>query len=134
MRRVVTTVGAPKAIGPYSQAVVWSGGGGLVFCSGQVALDPASGELTGASDVRAQARRAMENLKAVLEAAGSGFDKVVKTTIFLADMGDFAAVNEVYGAYFIGEPPARSTVQVAALPRGALVEIEAIAIAATPGS
>lgn len=134
MRRVVTTVGAPKAIGPYSQAVVWSGGGGLVFCSGQVALDPASGDLTGASDVRAQARRAMENLKAVLEAAGSGFDKVVKTTIFLADMGDFAAVNEVYGAYFTGEPPARSTVQVAALPRGALVEIEAIAIAATSGS
>jgi 2-iminobutanoate/2-iminopropanoate deaminase len=134
MRRAVTTVGAPKAIGPYSQAVVWTGGGGLVFCSGQVALDPASGDLTGASDVRAQARRAMENLKAVLEAAGSGFDKVVKTTIFLADMGDFAAVNEVYGSYFAAEPPARSTVQVAALPRGALVEIEAIAIAATPGS
>jgi len=134
MRRVVTTVGAPKAIGPYSQAVVWSGGGGLVFCSGQVALDPASGDLTGASDVRAQARRAMENLKSVLEAAGSGFDKVVKMTIFLADMGDFAAVNEVYGSYFVAEPPARSTVQVAALPRGALVEIEAIGIAATPGS
>jgi 2-iminobutanoate/2-iminopropanoate deaminase len=134
MRRAVTTVGAPKAIGPYSQAVVWSGGGSLVFCSGQVALDPATGDLAGASDVRAQARRAMENLKAVLEAAGSGFDRVVKTTIFLADMGDFAAVNEVYGGYFVAEPPARSTVQVAALPRGALVEIEAIAVATTPGS
>jgi len=134
MRRVVNTVGAPKAIGPYSQAVVWSGAGGLVFCSGQVALDPASGDLTGASDVRAQARRAMENLKAVLEAAGSGFDRVVKTTIFLADMGDFGAVNEVYGSYFVAEPPARSTVQVAALPRGALVEIEAIAAVVTAGS
>ena len=134
MRRVVTTVGAPKAIGPYSQAVVWSGQGSLVFCSGQVALDPATGDLTGASDVRAQARRAMENLRAVLEAAGSGFDRVMKTTIFLADMGDFAAVNEVYGSYFVAEPPARSTVQVAALPRGALVEIEVIAVATTPGS
>jgi 2-iminobutanoate/2-iminopropanoate deaminase len=129
MRRVVTTVGAPKAIGPYSQAVVF--GGGLVFCSGQVALDPATGELVGASDVKAQTRRVMENLKAVLEAAGSSLDRVAKTTIFLADMGDFAAVNEVYGSYFTVEPPARSTVQVAALPRGALVEIEAIAVAAT---
>ena len=134
MRRVVTTVGAPKAIGPYSQAVVWSGGGSLVFCSGQVGLDPASGDLTGAGDVRVQARRAMENLKAVLEAAGTGLNLVLKTTIFLADMGDFGAVNEVYGSFFVAEPPARSTVQVAALPRGALVEIEVIAAVLTPGS
>jgi len=128
MRRAVTTGGAPKAIGPYSQAVTWSGAGGMVFCSGQIALDPATGELVGASDVRVQARRVMDNLKAVLEAAGSGLDKVVKTTIFLADFGDFGAVNEVYGSYFSGDPPARATVQAAALPRGALVEIDAIAL------
>lgn len=124
-RKVVATEAAPKAIGPYSQAIV---AGGFVFCSGQIALDPATGELVGASDVRSQARRAMDNLRGVLEAAGSSFDHVVRTTIYLADMGDFAAVNEVYGGYFGGAPPARATVQAAGLPRGALVEIDAIAM------
>jgi 2-iminobutanoate/2-iminopropanoate deaminase len=129
MRRVVSTEGAPRAIGPYSQAVTWTpgAGGGLVFCSGQIALDPKTGEMVGAGDVRAQARQVMDNLRAVLEAAGSGFAQVLKTTIFLADLADFAAVNEIYGACFAGEPPARATVQAAGLPRGALVEIEAIA-------
>ena len=132
MRRVVvSTQAAPKAIGPYSQAVVATGGGGLVFSSGQIALDPQTGELVGASDVRAQTQRVLDNLKAVLEAAGSGLDRVVRTTIFLADMGDFAAVNEVYEAFFAAAvKPARATVQVSALPRGALVEIDAIAVTA----
>jgi 2-iminobutanoate/2-iminopropanoate deaminase len=121
---VVSTAAAPRAIGPYSQAIVC---GNLVFSSGQIALDPASGELLGGSDVRTQARRVMDNLKGVLEGAGTSLDKVVKTTIFLTDLGDFGAVNEIYGAYFTGDPPARSTVQVAGLPKGALVEIEAVA-------
>lgn len=124
-RKVVATDAAPKAIGPYSQAIV---AGDFVFCSGQIALDPTTGELVGASDVRAQARRAMENLRGVLEAAGSSFERVVRTTIFLADMGDFGAVNEVYGSYFKAAPPARATVQAAGLPKGALVEIDAIAM------
>ncbi|MGO8695498.1 MAG: RidA family protein [Rectinemataceae bacterium] len=119
----VTSAEAPKALGPYSQAVSI---GDFVFCSGQLGLDPASGEL--ASDVRAQTDRAMRNLRAVLAAAGSGLDRVVKTTIFLADMGDFAAVNEVYGSFFSGSYPARSTVQVAGLPKGGRVEIEAIGL------
>jgi 2-iminobutanoate/2-iminopropanoate deaminase len=125
-RTVVVTEGAPKpfAGAPYNQAVR---AGGFVFCAGQVGLDPASGTLVDGG-VEAQARRAMQNLAAVLEAAGSGFDRVVKTTIFVADLGDFAAVNEVYGSFFSAEPPARSTVQVAGLPAGALVEIEAIAL------
>jgi 2-iminobutanoate/2-iminopropanoate deaminase len=123
-RRVIATADAPKAIGPYSQAVV---AGGLVFCSGQVALDPQNGEMVGAADVRAQAKRVMENLGAVLRAAGSSFDRVVRTTIFLQDLADFAPVNEIYAAYFKEAPPARATVQVAGLPRGALVEIDAIA-------
>ncbi|HEY3351895.1 MAG TPA: Rid family detoxifying hydrolase, partial [Polyangia bacterium] len=101
----------------------------LVFCSGQIPLDPASGQMVGDGDVRAQTKQVMENLKAVLEAAGSGLDRVVRTTIFLADLGDFATVNEVYGGYFTADPPARATVQVAALPRGARVEIDAIATA-----
>src|SRR6185295_13938016 len=107
-RKVISTPGAPKAIGPYSQAIV---AGDLVFCSGQIAIDPATGEMVGASDVKAQARRVMDNLKAVLEAAGSSFERVVKTGIFLADLGDFGAVNEIYGSYFKSEPPARATVQ-----------------------
>jgi len=130
MRRVVTTVAAPRAIGPYSQAVIWEGRGSLAFLSGQIAIDPASGELVGAGDVRAQTRQVMTNLQAVLEAAGSGFDRVVKTTIFLADLADFGAVNEIYAVYVGGNPPARATVQAAGLPRGALVEIDAIAIVA----
>ncbi len=123
-REIISTAHAPKAIGPYSQAVKV---GGLVFCSGQIPLDPQSGAFVGEGDVRAQAKRVMENLAAVLEAAGSSLARVVRTTIFLADLGDFAVVNEVYGSFFPAEPPARATVQVAALPRGARVEIDAIA-------
>jgi 2-iminobutanoate/2-iminopropanoate deaminase len=118
----ISSAGAPKAIGPYSPAVK---SGGALYCSGQLGLDPASGEL--ASGVRAQAERAILNLKALLAAAGLGLADVVKTTIFLADMADFAAVNEVYASQFAAPYPARSTVQVAALPKGGLVEIEAIA-------
>jgi len=124
MRTVVQSLYAPRAIGPYSQAVVRAG---WVFCSGQIPLDPATGEMVGAGDVRLQARQVMRNLGGVLEAAGATFADVVKTTIFLTDLADFAAVNEVYGAFFGAEPPARATVQVAGLPRGALVEIDAIA-------
>ncbi|MDR7511085.1 MAG: RidA family protein [Armatimonadota bacterium] len=126
-RKIVHTSHAPRAIGPYSQGVV---AGGLVFCSGQIAIDPATGEMVGASDVREQARRVMENLKAVLEAAGSSLARVVKTTIYLTDLQDFGTVNEIYGSYFQGEPPARATVQVAGLPKGAMVEIDAVALAA----
>ena len=122
-RTRISTQDAPAAIGPYSQAIAL---GDLIFCSGQVALDPASGELTG-DDVRAQTRRALENLSGVLRAAGSSLADVVKTTVFLVDMGDYAAMNEVYGEFFSSEPPARSAVAVAALPRGARVEVEVIA-------
>jgi 2-iminobutanoate/2-iminopropanoate deaminase len=125
-RSIVSTPDAPQAIGPYSQAVR---AGQLLFLSGQIALDPRSGELVGAGDVEAQTRQVMANLGAVLAAAGSGFPHLLKTTIFLTDLGDFARVNQIYGAAFEGlSPPARSTVQVSALPRGAQVEIEAIAL------
>ncbi len=126
-RDVIVTEGAPKPFGgaPYNQAIRAAG---LVFCAGQVGLDPASGALVDGG-VEAQARRAMENLTAVLEAAGSGVERIVKTTIFVTDLGDFAAVNAVYGSFFEADPPARSTVQVAGLPGGAVVEIEAIALA-----
>lgn len=124
-RAAVATEGAPKAIGPYSQAVR---AGELVFCSGQIALDPASGELVGGGDVEAETRQVLANLRAVLRAAGVGPERVVKTTIFLVDMGDFQAVNRVYGEMFPQVPPARSTVEVRRLPRDARVEIEAIAI------
>ena len=120
----ISTKAAPAALGPYAQGVR---SGGLVFCSGQLGIDPATGALE--AGVEAQARRAMENLKAVLAAEGLGFANVAKTTIFLADMADFAKVNEVYGSYFEGAYPARSTIQVAALPKGGLVEVEAIAVA-----
>jgi 2-iminobutanoate/2-iminopropanoate deaminase len=125
-RDVIVTEGAPKPFGgaPYNQAIRAAG---LVFCAGQVGLEPASGTLVDGG-VEAQARRAMENLSAVLEAAGSGVDRIVKTTIFVTDLGDFAAVNAVYGSFFEADPPARSTVQVAGLPGGAVVEIEAIAL------
>jgi 2-iminobutanoate/2-iminopropanoate deaminase len=127
-RTSVRTAAAPNAIGPYSQAVVVPvGDRKMIFCSGQIALDPVTGTFID-GDVAAQARRALDNLAAVLAAAGASFAAVVKTTIFLASMDDFAAVNAVYGERFVHEPPARSTVQAAKLPRGALVEIEAIAI------
>jgi 2-iminobutanoate/2-iminopropanoate deaminase len=121
-RQAISTGGAPGAIGPYSQAIR---SGDMVFCSGQLGLDPISGEL--ADGVEALAERAMRNLQSVLDAAGLGFDDVVKTTIFLADIADFAAVNTVYGTFMPDPPPARSTIQVAALPKGGRVEIEAIA-------
>jgi 2-iminobutanoate/2-iminopropanoate deaminase len=121
-RQAISTGGAPGAIGPYSQAIQ---SGDMLFCSGQLGLDPASGEL--ADGVEAQADRALRNLQSVLDAGGLSFDDVVKTTIFLADIGDFAAVNEVYARFMPDPPPARSTVQVAALPKSGRVEIEAIA-------
>ena len=121
-RQAISTGGAPGAIGPYSQAIR---SGDMVFCSGQLGLDPVNGELV--DGVEAQADRALRNLQSVLDAAGLSFDDVVKTTIFLADIGDFAAVNAVYGRFMPDPPPARSTVQVGALPKGGRVEIEAIA-------
>ena len=121
-RQAIQTTGAPSAIGAYSQAIVTDD---LVFCSGQVGLDPATGELV--EGVEAQAERALRNLAAVLDAAGVGFADVVKTTIFLADVADFAAVNGIYASFMPDPPPARSTIGVGGLPRGARVEIEAIA-------
>ena len=126
MRKPVSSPGAPKAIGPYSQAIEASGAR-TVWLSGQIPLDPATGELV-PGDVAAQTERVMENLAAVLAAAGAGFHDVVRCTIFLADLADFAKVNEVYGRRFPRDPPARATVQVAALPRGARVEIDAVAV------
>ena len=126
MRQVVSTPSAPKAIGPYSQAIAVPATGRLVFCSGQIALDPATGAMV-EGDVGAQAERVMKNLEAVLAAGGLGLASVVRTTIYLTDLSDFARVNEVYGRFFPGDPPARATVQVAALPRGARVEIDAVA-------
>jgi 2-iminobutanoate/2-iminopropanoate deaminase len=121
-RQAVRTGDAPAAIGPYSQAIAIDG---FVFCSGQLGLDPVSGELV--DGVEAQAERALRNLSAVLDAAGTTMADVVKTTLFLADMADFAAVNAVYTRFVPDPPPARSTIAVAGLPKGALVEIEAIA-------
>ena len=121
--RTISTDKAPKAIGPYSQGIAASG---FLFLSGQVPLDPVTGDLVQGT-VREEVTRVMENLKAVLEAAGSGLDRVVRTTVFLTDLKDFAAMNEVYARYFGAHRPARSTVQVAALPKGARVEIDAIA-------
>lgn len=123
-RTVIATTGAPAAIGPYSQAIALDG---LVFTSGQLGLEPATGAMV-EGGVAAQAERALANLGAVLEAAGSSFDDVVKCTIFLVDMADFAAVNEVYSRFMPTPPPARTTVAVAALPKAALVEIDAVAV------
>ncbi len=120
---IVRTGEAPEAIGPYSQAVVADG---WVFCSGQIPLDPHSGDLV-LGDVGAQTEQVLRNLAAVLEAAGTGLDRVVKTTVFLADMGDFAAMNQVYAAHFGDHRPARATVQAAGLPKGVSVEIECTA-------
>ena len=128
-RSIVRTAHAPAAIGPYSQAVVVPIGEGkrMVFCSGQIALDPGTGMLV-EGDVAAQARQVLENLGAVLAAAGASFADVVRTTVFLVDMNDFAAMNAIYGERFLYNPPARATVAVAGLPRDARVEIDAIAI------
>jgi 2-iminobutanoate/2-iminopropanoate deaminase len=123
MKEVVHTDRGPKPIGPYSQAVKASG---FIYLSGQVALDPKTGDLIG-GDIRQQTERTLENIKGVLEAAGSNLHHVVKTTVFLKDMNDFAAMNEVYARYFTAAPPARSTVQVARLPKDGLLEIEVIA-------
>ncbi|HEV2835920.1 MAG TPA: RidA family protein [Pyrinomonadaceae bacterium] len=124
MRERVQTDEAPAAIGPYSQAIR---AGGFVFVSGQIPIDPATGEFV-AGGIGEQTERVLKNLSAVLEAAGSGLDKVVKTTVFLADMKEFSQMNEVYAKYFTGAPPARATVAAAGLPRDARVEIEAVAL------
>ncbi len=124
-RTVIHTDHAPKAIGPYSQAIRV---GDFVYTAGQVSIVPATGDLI-AGDIEAQTRQALNNLKAVLEAAGSGLDKVVKTTVFITNLGDFTRMNAVYAEFFPSQPPARSTVQVAALPKGAMVEIECVAVA-----
>src|SRR5438874_4307307 len=126
MKKIVSTNEAPGAIGPYSQAVR---SGSLLFCSGQIPLDPKSGQIV-SGDIAVQTRRVLDNVAAVLRAEGLTFDNVVKTTIFLTDLGDFQTVNEVYSSYFKQDPPARSTVQVSALPKGAKIEVEAIAAAA----
>ena len=128
-RSIVRTAAAPAAIGPYSQAVVVPVGDGkrMVFCSGQIPLDPETGLLV-EGDIEVQTRQVLANLGAVLSAAGASFANVVRTTIFLADMGDFGAVNAVYGERFPSDPPARATVQAARLPKDARVEIDAIAI------
>lgn len=124
-REVVIPEGSAKPLAPYSPAILV--GGNLVFTSGQVGIDPSIGKLV-EGGVAEQAKQVMENLKVLLEAAGAGFDSVIKTTVFLNDMGDYGAVNEVYGSYFTDDPPARSAVAVVGLPIGALVEIEAIAL------
>ena len=125
MKKIISTSDAPAAIGPYSQGVRL---GSTIYFSGQIPLDPKSGQIvSGGTD--AQTKRVMENIGALLRAEGLTFENVAKTTIFLADLGDFQTVNEIYGSYFKQAPPARSTVQVAALPKGARVEIEVIAVA-----
>ena len=124
MRDIVTTDRGPKPIGPYSQAVKANG---FLYLSGQVALDPRTNEMTGA-DIRQQTERVLENIKGILEASGSNLHHAIKTTVFLKDMNEFPQMNEVYARYFTAAPPARSTVQVARLPKDALVEIEVIAV------
>jgi 2-iminobutanoate/2-iminopropanoate deaminase len=125
MREAIATTDGPKAIGPYSQAIKANG---LVFLSGQIALDPATQQLI-SGDLAAQTERVLQNLAGILKAAGSSLEQVVKTTVFLKNMSDFAAMNEVYGRYFTEAPPARSTVEVARLPKDVLVEIDVIALA-----
>jgi 2-iminobutanoate/2-iminopropanoate deaminase len=123
-KKVVSSDKAPKAIAPYSQGIE---AGGFIFMSGQIPLDPTTGDMV-RGGIEAETRRVLDNLKAVLQSQGLDMDAVVKTTIFLADMGDFAKVNEVYGSYFGEVPPARSTIQVGALPKNARIEIEAVAL------
>jgi 2-iminobutanoate/2-iminopropanoate deaminase len=125
MKEVISTDRGPQAIGPYSQAIR---AGGFLFVSGQIPLHPASKQMV-EGDIRVQTERVLENLKGIVEAAGSALNKVVKTTVFLKDMNDFAAMNEVYARYFTANPPARATVEAARLPRDARVEIELIALA-----
>jgi 2-iminobutanoate/2-iminopropanoate deaminase len=125
MKKIISTSEAPAAIGSYSQAVR---SGNFLFCSGQIPLDPQSGQVV-SGDIATQTRRVLDNIRAVLKAEGLTFENIVKTTIFLTDLGDFQVVNDVYGSYFKQQPPARSTVQVSALPKGGKVEIEAIAVA-----
>ena len=125
MRDVIATQDGPQAIGPYSQAIRANG---FVFVSGQVAIDPANQQVI-AGDVAAQTDRVLKNVGAILKAAGTGLDKVVRSTVFLKNMGEFAAMNEVYGKHFTSAPPARSTVEVARLPKDVLVEIDVIALA-----
>lgn len=125
MKDVVATEKGPQAIGPYSQAIKANG---FLFLSGQIPFDPATGKLID-GDIAAQTARVLENVKAIAEAAGSSLDRAVKATVFLKDMNDFAAMNQVYGKYFVANPPARSTVEVARLPRDVRVEIELIALA-----
>lgn len=122
MKEIILTKEAPAPIGPYSQAVK---AGGFLFCSGQIPLDPATNQVV-AGDVQAQTKQVMENIRGVLKAAGADFKHVVKTTIFLKSMGDFPLVNEIYGSYFSSEPPARSTVEVARLPKDVSVEVEVL--------
>lgn len=124
MKEIISTENAPGAIGPYSQAVK---AGNMVFCSGQIPIDPQTGEFV-SNEIGAQTEQVLKNLSAVLKAAGTGFNSVVKTTVFLIDMNDFAAMNEVYAKYFSENNPARATVQAARLPRDARVEIECIAV------
>ena len=125
MKQAIFTNRGPKAIGPYSQAIKANG---FLFVSGQIPLDPETNQLIG-GDIRAQTERVLENLKGIVEAAGSSLDRVVKTTVYLKDMGEFAAMNEIYARYFPGDPPARATVEAARLPRDVRVEIDLIALA-----
>ena len=123
-RQIISTPNAPAAVGPYSQAVARNG---LIYSAGQIGLDPATGKLV-EGGIEAQTHRALSNLQAILEAAGAGLDDVLKTTVYLGDIGDFQAMNQVYATFFVSDPPARSVVQGAALPLGALVEIEVVAV------
>jgi 2-iminobutanoate/2-iminopropanoate deaminase len=129
MKKIISTQEAPAALGPYSQAVRV---GSTVYCAGQIPLDPKTGEIV-SGGIEIQTRRVLDNITAVLKAEGLTFADIVKTTIFLMDLGDFQKMNEIYGSYFNQEPPARSTVQVAGLPKGARVEIEVIAVANSAG-
>ena len=126
MKRIVATASAPQAIGPYSQAIVANG---FVFASGQVPIDPATGQII-EGDIEAQTERVLKNLKALVEAAGTTLDRVVKTTVYLKDMNEFARMNAVYAKFFAADPPARSTVEVARLPKDVRIEVDLIALAA----